>query len=183
VLALVDGHPEIDGKAFADRVRATALDAHGLYRKTFDERYARVALALERAYFARDRGDAAAKDKDDYLEQLESGIASGPRAGVLGDFDKASIRSAIRVRSAQIRRCYERVVARDPDVAGRVAMTFVVEDGQVVDVSSVPAGGTAGLPAVAGCVADELRRLVLPHAAYSSATTINYPFVFRRSGV
>jgi hypothetical protein len=116
------------------------------------------------------------------LEQLEAGIATGPPPGVIGDFDKVSVRSAIKARSPRIRRCYERALARDPSVTGQIEMTFVVEDGQVVDVSSVPGAGSAGLPAVAGCVADELRRLVLPHAAYSSATTINYPFVFRPGG-
>jgi outer membrane biosynthesis protein TonB len=82
----------------------------------------------------------------------------------------------IRARAACIRRCYEDALARNPAIAGRVSVRFVVAEDGWVRRARVERDET-GDSAFAECVARQLVGLAYP-APDGGPVTVIYPFTF-----
>jgi len=79
----------------------------------------------------------------------------------LGRLSPDEIRAVVRANYDRVRPCYEAGLARDPKLAGRVGIRFVIErDGKVS--STRVADCTLPDCAVARCVRDELKSLTFP---------------------
>ncbi|HEV8325579.1 MAG TPA: AgmX/PglI C-terminal domain-containing protein [Myxococcota bacterium] len=95
--------------------------------------------------------------------------------------DKEIIRRVIRAHLAELRYCYERALARVPDLAGKVTSLFVIAPNGRVASAHIESS-TLDSPDVDACVADRLLRLTFPATADSIADggvlEVRYPFVF-----
>jgi hypothetical protein len=108
--------------------------------------------------------------------EQRSGFYAQPVATAVGR-DKDGIRSVIRGHLAEIRACYERGLARKPDLAGTLKLTFAIaEDGSVASATT-----EIGFPdeRVADCVAGIAKTLVFPPADGHGVVVVTYPFTLR----
>lgn len=94
-----------------------------------------------------------------------------------GALDKDVIRRVIRRSLSRIRYCYERELVKDPNLAGRVSVRFVIRpDGTVTAVSD----GGSSLPSeeAKACVRRAIAALVFPRPEGGGVVTVTYPFIF-----
>ncbi len=98
-------------------------------------------------------------------------------ASVSGSLSREVIRRYIRRHRNQIRYCYERELARRPDLAGRVEVRFVISPSGAVTTSTV-ASSSMGSPAVEQCVARAVGRIGFP-APDGGVVIVTYPFMFQ----
>lgn len=99
--------------------------------------------------------------------------ASAP-AGLTRDAIKRTIHGKI----GSIKRCYERALVKKPDLAGRLAVRFVVDpSGSVSSAVSAPQS-TMPDPDVVSCVLAIFRGLAFPPHD-GAPTAVMYPFDFR----
>jgi hypothetical protein len=100
------------------------------------------------------------------------GPATDPPTGAL---TADQINRVIRARAGILRACYQKQLAKHPELAGRVVSRIEVDtDGKVT--AAVITSSTLGSPDVETCIARQLQRLRFPASA--TASTIQYPFVF-----
>ncbi|MBW2528940.1 MAG: AgmX/PglI C-terminal domain-containing protein [Deltaproteobacteria bacterium] len=100
------------------------------------------------------------------------------RSMVVGKLDKGIIRRIIRRHVNQIRYCYERELAKEPNLAGRLSLKFTIgPDGKVttVNVAQPMHGG------VDSCVTRVFRRMMFPKPEGGGIVVVSYPFVFQPS--
>lgn len=116
---------------------------------------------------------------------LRSRKTGGPsvreiRTGVslTGALSQEVIRRYIRRNINQIRYCYEQQLTRRPDLAGRVAIRFVISGSGAVSASSV-ANSTLGDPAAEQCVARAVQRIAFPQPDGGGVVIVTYPFMFQ----
>jgi TonB family protein len=77
----------------------------------------------------------------------------------------------------QIRFCYERVLYREHELEGKVAVAWVIGGtGEVVEVFIVES--TLDNREVERCMIDRIRRWRFPAPAGGGTVRVNYPFVF-----
>lgn len=99
-------------------------------------------------------------------------VASAP-----GKMDKAVIGREVKRNIAKIRYCYEKELARTPDLAGTVTVSFVIgADGRVTSSRASGMGNTA----VESCAAALIQRIQFPKPE-KAPVAVNYPFTFRPS--
>jgi len=96
---------------------------------------------------------------------------------VMGSLDKAVIQRVIRSHVAGLRRCYERALAVNPGLEGRVLVRFVIgADGRVT--SAEVAESTLNDSSVESCLLAEFRRMEFPPPQGGGVVMVNYPLVF-----
>lgn len=101
--------------------------------------------------------------------------ASPPLVGAL---DKEDIRTVVRSRIADVRGCYNRGLARDPRLTGRVTVQFTIGSAgtvmaSVVQASTLPTEASA----VADCIAAVARHWQFPAPEGGGSVVVSYPFV------
>lgn len=105
-----------------------------------------------------------------------------PSASLLGfaSIDRHMISKPIRENMKAIKCCYELGLQRDPDLHGRVVVTFDIEaDGRVGEIEITE--DTLDDPIVARCVAEVGKRLwSWPDHPGAGTVRISYPFLFSR---
>jgi len=100
----------------------------------------------------------------------------GPRV-VEGKLDKAVIQRIIRRRLNQIRYCYERELTKEPNLAGRVVVKFVI--GKEGEVSAANVKSTTMNHATAEkCFVGRFMRMQFPKPTGGGVVIVNYPLVF-----
>ena len=88
--------------------------------------------------------------------------------------DRAQIQAVIRSHLGKIRHCYEIALAKDPKLAGKVAVTFIIgRDGKV---SSAALSGSL-TPEVDRCIVKAFEMLVFPPPR-GGIVQVSYPLVF-----
>jgi hypothetical protein len=97
---------------------------------------------------------------------------------VVSSLDKELIRRVIKRAMPEIRRCYERALAIDPGLSGKLVVTFEI----------TPAGEVGGRWASPGlsawldrCVLDQIGRLSFPSPG-AGRIEVSYPFMFDPAG-
>jgi Ca-activated chloride channel family protein len=102
------------------------------------------------------------------------------RPQIMGSIDKDLIRRIVRAHLNEVRTCYETALAKDPNVAGRVVITFVIDaDGTVA--SATVKSDTTGDVALGNCIAKRVTKWSFPRSGGGGTTTISYPFVLMPS--
>jgi hypothetical protein len=168
------------GKLAADvaaRLTQLAQFSHSVYLTTRDPRHAAAARRLYAAYLERpDRHDTA--QFKGYLARLDDSERNPPAtaashgAKLLGDL--------ALVRREELTACYEAVRLREPALEGAIRLSLEISaPGEVVGVASDPAGGAAGLGAVATCLAERVRAWRIPARATPGVTRVHLPLVLR----
>jgi Ca-activated chloride channel family protein len=98
------------------------------------------------------------------------------KAEVKGNLDRVIIRRIVRAHVNEVRHCYNRGLALDPNLGGRVVIEFVIGVLGKVTVSVV---SSSDLPdeAVGQCIATAVKRWTFPKSQGGSSVLVRYPFV------
>ena len=103
--------------------------------------------------------------------------APGASADVtLGALTREEIRTVIRANVEQVRQCYETQLASNPDLAGRVTTSFII-DPQGNVASAETAASTLGSVLAEDCIATAVRTWHFPAPHPSGYVLVRYPFV------
>lgn len=100
---------------------------------------------------------------------------------VSGALDKELIRQVIHANRGQVRACYERVLPRRPDLAGKVSAHFVISSDGAVSAADI-AESTVNDAELETCLANRVRGWVFPKPKGGGVVVVTYPFVFKQSG-
>lgn len=108
------------------------------------------------------------------------GTSSGSLGGdpiILGALDRAHIDGVVRAHTGALRNCYERGLAADPTLAGKVVVKFVIaKDGTVS--SATTKSSTLAAPAVEACLNEAFMGFGFDAPAGGGIVIVSYPFVF-----
>jgi hypothetical protein len=101
---------------------------------------------------------------------------SNTTSPVEGHLDPTIVQRPIRQRFPCFRRCYEEGLTRNPALAGKVVVRFIIEDGTGAVRSAADAGSELKDDQVIACIVDEVLDLRFP--APNGAVTVTYPINF-----
>lgn len=106
------------------------------------------------------------------------GVRGGGDIGGSGEFDAALVQRQIKQRLKSITRCYESELRKNPSLAGKVTVTFTIQErGNVTDAKA--SENTTGSPGVADCVTRAISRFRFNPGPDGGSVTFRYPFVFQ----
>ncbi len=108
----------------------------------------------------------------------EGGIGTvGGDPIILGALDKALIDAVIKRNMAAIRYCYQKELAKNPALGGKIQEKFVIaKDGTV---SSATTGtSTMNNPAVESCINGRFQKFQFPEPKGGGIVIVKYPFIF-----
>lgn len=101
-------------------------------------------------------------------------------ADVDGGLDREVIRRVVLAHRAQIRFCYEKALQTQPQLAGKVAVEFVIgADGKVTTARA--AEDSVGAE-VGACVVSKVRGWSFPKPKGGGVVVVTYPFLFKQAG-
>ena len=78
----------------------------------------------------------------------------------------------------QIRYCYQRVVVRNPTIAGKASFQFVIESDGAVSTAGIQTT-TLGNQSVESCIAGRFRRFKFPQPKNGKKVDVNISFLFQ----
>ena len=125
-------------------------------------------------------GTAAGEGKAVEERQVRGnvGMQAGGDIGGSGEFDAATVQRQIKQRLKSITRCYESELRKNPGLAGKVTVTFTIQErGNVTDAR--PSENTTGSSAVADCLTRTISRFRFNPGPEGGSVTFRYPFVFQ----
>ena len=102
----------------------------------------------------------------------------GGNPTILGGLDKSLIDAVIKRNMSQIRYCYQRQLAKNPSLNGKIKVKFVIaKDGSVskASIASSTMGG-AGKP-VQSCIVGRFKKFKFPKPN-GGIVIVKYPFIF-----
>jgi TonB family protein len=106
------------------------------------------------------------------------GLRTGGDIGGSGEFDAGLVQRQIKQRIKSITRCYESELRRNPGLAGKVTVTFTIQErGNVTGAKATE--NTTGSAAVADCVTRTISRFRFNPGPDGGSVTFRYPFVFQ----
>jgi hypothetical protein len=95
---------------------------------------------------------------------------------VVGEMDKDVIRRIVRAHIHEIRDCYNKGLAQDPTLAGKIAIEFTIgPSGKVEEAKAVDVTGFAD-PEVPKCIAEAIETWTFPEPRGGGRVTVSYPF-------
>jgi TonB family protein len=100
-------------------------------------------------------------------------------AVIMGALDNCTIDSYIRKSEDEINKCYEKELAKDPKLAGRVLVNFIISASGDVSSSKV-LRTTLGNAEVENCVAEQIKKIKFPAPRGGAIVFVNHPFVFNK---
>ncbi len=101
-----------------------------------------------------------------------------PQTAGTGALDSNNLRSVLRRRQSDIQRCYERGLAQNPSLSGRVLIQFTVGQGGQVTDARLPEN-TVG-DAVGTCIVGRVRRWRFDEPS-GGAATVRVPYILEPS--
>ncbi|MCA9605460.1 MAG: AgmX/PglI C-terminal domain-containing protein [Myxococcales bacterium] len=101
------------------------------------------------------------------------------RAEVRGTLSSEAIRRVIQRNQPAVRACYERGLASDPRLEGRITVQFIISAQGTVQTATV-ADSTLHSPSVEQCITRSILRLRFPQPAGGGIVVTRYPFVLAR---
>jgi TonB family protein len=106
------------------------------------------------------------------------GLRAGGDIGGSGEFDANVVQQQIKQRIKSITRCYESELRKNPSLAGKVTVTFTIQQrGNVTDAKATE--NTTGSPGIAECVTRTIGRFRFSPGPEGGSVTFRYPFVFQ----
>ncbi len=97
---------------------------------------------------------------------------------ILGAIDKALIDAVIRRHLAQIRYCYQRELSKQPDLAGKVVVKFVIDATGAVEKAEIRTS-TLDNATVEECLVNRFLRMQFPEPKGGGIVIVSYPFLFK----
>lgn len=117
------------------------------------------------------------------FKKAPSNLATGgAQAVVMGAIDRSVVDAYIKRNLTKIRHCYEKELAKNPNLFGRITITFIISGNGSVSTSKVNRTTMNSEP-VENCVASAIKQIKFPPLKGGGIATINYPFVFKNSEV
>ncbi len=96
---------------------------------------------------------------------------------ILGSIDRTLIDSVIKRHINAIRYCYQKELQKNPSLAGKVVVKFVIaKDGSVATASIK--SSTMNDPAVEACLTSRFLRMNFPTSPGGGIVVVSYPFLF-----
>lgn len=96
---------------------------------------------------------------------------------VRGALEKEIVRRVVRHHRREIKYCYEKELADDSDLEGRVDVQFTISpEGDVV--AAVISKSTLGSQSVETCLTDKIKQWTFPEPKGDGIVKVNYPFEF-----
>jgi hypothetical protein len=117
------------------------------------------------------RGAGGLSGRRTKAPQIRSGSAM-----VKGSLSKDIIRRIVHRHINEVKFCYERQLAKRPDLSGRVSIKFIISGTGAVQMSAV-AASTVGDPQVENCIAQAVRRWTFPQPEGGGIVIVTYPFM------
>ncbi|MCP4196028.1 MAG: AgmX/PglI C-terminal domain-containing protein [Proteobacteria bacterium] len=117
------------------------------------------------------RGAGGLSGRRTKAPQIRSGSAM-----VKGSLSKDIIRRIVHRHINEVKFCYERQLAKRPDLSGRVSIKFIISGTGAVQMSAV-AVSTVGDPQVENCIAQAVRRWTFPQPEGGGIVIVTYPFM------
>ncbi|MBC8072647.1 MAG: AgmX/PglI C-terminal domain-containing protein, partial [Deltaproteobacteria bacterium] len=105
----------------------------------------------------------------------------GSKAEVTGSLDPEVVRRHVKRHVGEVRSCYEKALAADPSLAGKLTLTFTIRPDGTVSSSRISASTVPG-DEVGDCVVAASKRWTFPEPEGGGAVVVNYPFVLASSG-
>lgn len=96
---------------------------------------------------------------------------------ILGALDRSLIDEVIKRHMNQIRYCYQRELTKNPSLAGKVVIKFVIAKDGTVSSASVKSS-TMGNPGVESCISGRFMRMQFPEPKGGGIVIVSYPFLF-----
>jgi hypothetical protein len=96
---------------------------------------------------------------------------------ILGALDKGLIDAVIKRNMSQIRYCYQRELTKNPDLAGKVSVKFVISKTGSVARADVKSSSLES-PAVESCLANRFVHFTFPEPKGGGIVIVTYPFLF-----
>jgi outer membrane biosynthesis protein TonB len=115
----------------------------------------------------------------------EARVVARVSSAALQEFDSDSrsqsdIVKVIKRRIGGIKHCYEKRLKRDPELRGKIVISFVIHPGgKVIEVEV--ASNTTGDSELAECIASRVKSIRFP-ATDGSETSVTYPFILAPGG-
>ncbi|ABF92113.1 FHA/TonB domain protein [Myxococcus xanthus DK 1622] len=100
---------------------------------------------------------------------------------VVGGLDKDVIAKVIRRHQGEIKYCYESELNKDPSLAGKVAVSFVIDPAGAVSDASV-SETTLNNAAAERCMLSRIRRWKFPEPKGGGVVSVTYPWLFAPAG-
>lgn len=100
-------------------------------------------------------------------------------ASVGGGLDRNEIAAVIQRHLSEVRYCYEQGLQKKPNLAGRVAIKFLIGPKGTVTLAQVD-NSSMGQPQVDGCIRDRLKTWNFPKPEGGVTVKVTYPFILRR---
>ena len=95
----------------------------------------------------------------------------------LGALDKSLIDAVVKQQMNALRYCYQRELTRDPGLAGKVSVRFVIAGDGSVSKASIKRS-SLGNAAVEDCLTDRFLRMRFPAPKGGGIVMVTYPFLF-----
>ena len=103
---------------------------------------------------------------------------SSDQAVIMGALNRCTIDSYVRKSVDEIKKCYEDELVKDPKIAGRVVINFIIQaTGNVV--KSKVQRTTMNNPKVEQCAAEVVKKIKFPKPKGGGIVIVNYPFLFK----
>jgi len=96
---------------------------------------------------------------------------------VLGSITPEDVDRVIKQHLSQIRYCYQRQLPRQPDLAGKLVVKFVIAKDGGVSSASIKSSTVANT-AVESCVVDRIQRMHFVEPQGGGIAIVSYPFLF-----
>jgi hypothetical protein len=114
------------------------------------------------------------------LAKQETRISSG-RTVVQGALSKEIIGKVIQRHWNEIKYCYETELNKNPELNGKVAMSFTIDGTGAVSQADV-AETTMNNREVEGCIVKSVRRWTFPEPKGGGEVLVTYPWIFKAAG-
>lgn len=98
----------------------------------------------------------------------------------LGSVEAAVIKAVMTRNASGFKHCYEKALAQDPTLEGKVTLTFTIDASGKVSEAGVGTS-TLGDAEVEKCMVNRLKKMRFPEPEAGSLK-VSYPIVFRPSG-
>lgn len=112
--------------------------------------------------------------------KVHGNIRASAVESVDGSLDPKQISAAIKRRLAGIKNCYEQALKRNPKLAGKIVIAFVIDENGKVSEASVDSD-SMGDSGVAKCIISLIRRVRFPKPD-DGTVEASFPFVFTPAG-
>jgi TonB family protein len=101
------------------------------------------------------------------------------RMKVMGSLDRSGIQRVIRRQMSGVRRCYEKQLTKNPNLAGKIVVKFTIDKNGTVKNASIQLD-TVGSRELSKCILKLVRKWRFPKG--SGKVEVSYPFIFASAG-